>query len=118
MSEFPRSFTKFTKEAYKLIQSSSGLADLVKEHLDVDPSELSAVTESLDPVERPNLQLALDHLVGDQDGSRGIGLPADVRHYPEFSIGSVLSSGFRGPAEPEPSAFDACPSMLTRRCPA
>jgi hypothetical protein len=67
------------------------------------------VTESLDPVERPNLQLALDHLVGDQEGSRVIGLPAEVRHYPEFSIGSVLSGGFRGPAEPTTPSFDALP---------
>jgi len=109
VSKFAQSFTEFTREAYKLIQSSSGFSDLAREHLGVDPAELPSVTERLDIVERPNLQLALDEIMSRAEGSRVVGLPAEIRHYPEFSVAAVVAGSFRGPAEPAPPSFDALP---------
>ena len=109
LRKFASAFAQLASEAYKLVNASSEIKDLVAEHLSVDPSELPVVVEKLPAVERPNLQLALDSLVDSRADSRVVGLPSELRHYGGFSVGALLAGTFRGPSDPTPVTFDEMP---------
>lgn len=117
LARFAEAFTTLAQEAHRLARGSKAFADLVEAHLGVDPSELPVVIDNLDPVERPNLQLALDVVAGRHDGTTVVGLPPELRHYHDFSIASMLSGTFRGPSEPVPPSFDALPVDVDRTLP-
>lgn len=76
------------------------LRRLVTEHLGRDPTELPVYTTRFHISEQANLQLAVDALLSDAPGWRLLGLPGELRHFPEFSLASILAGRFHGPAEP------------------
>lgn len=83
----------------------SPLRDLVREHLGVDPAGLPLLAERFATVEHPNLQLALDSLLGADPAQSVVGLPTELRHYGGFSLAGVLGGRFHGPADPSPIEY-------------
>jgi cell division protease FtsH len=60
VEDFGALFERFLETVVQGRQRSSPLADLLAEHLEVDPSTLSVVVEPMTAAQRPNLQVALD----------------------------------------------------------
>ena len=115
---FARSFAEFLERFRELLPDQSGtLRRLATEHLGVDPAELPSFTERFDPSEHPNLQLALDALLADADDRRLFGLPAELHHYGDFSLASILGGRFHGPAEPCAPQFVHAPIDVGRTLP-
>ena len=93
------------------------LPRLVAEHLGRDPAGLPVLAEQFAMLEHPNLQLALDALLASGDGQSVVGLPSEVRHFGEFSLGSVLAGRFHGPADPSPIEYVNLPVDAGRSLP-
>ena len=70
------------------------------EHLAADPAGLPSFTERFHASEHANLQLAIDALLVDAAAWKLLGLPAELHHYGEFSLASLLGGRFHGPTEP------------------
>ena len=117
LSRFAQAFSELVGEARNMVRSESGFVGIVADHLGVAPSELPAVVETLDMVERPNLQLALNAMMENDDRSRVVGLSQEVGRYQDFSIASLLTGAFRGPGEPVPPVFDALPIDVDKTLP-
>ena len=90
---------------------------LVTEHLGEDPSELPTYTEQFHVSEHANLQLALDALLADVSEWRLLGLPAELQHYGEFSLASMLGGRFHGSTEPCAPEFVNVPVDVDRTLP-
>lgn len=115
---FARSFEAFLERFREALPpQSSTLRRLAGDHLGVDPSELPSYTERLDPSEHANLQLALDALLAGQEGWSLLGLPAELHHFGEFSLASILGGRFRGPSEPCAPEFVRVPVDVDRTHP-
>jgi MoxR-like ATPase len=100
-ARFARSFQTFLDRFRESLPPSGGtLRRLVTDHLGRDPAELPVFTARFHASEQANLQLALDALVAESPGWRLLGLPAELRHYPQFSLASLLAGRFYGPTEP------------------
>ena len=93
------------------------LRALVMAHLGRDPAGLPVLAEQFAVLEHPNLQLALDTLLAAGEGQSVIGLPSEVRHYGDFSLGGVLAGRFHGPAEPAPIEYVNLPVDVDRSLP-
>ncbi len=112
---FAQSFADFLDRFRELLPDRAGtLRQLATEHLGVDPAELPSFTERFDPSEQPNLQLALDALLTDTASWRLLGLPAELHHYGDFSLASILGGRFHGPAEPCAPEFVQVPIDVDR----
>lgn len=115
---FARSFEAFLDRFREALPPpSSTLRHLVADHLGVDPSGLPSYTERLDPSEHANLQLALDALLSPLSGWSLIGLPAELHHFSDFSLASILGGRFHGPAEPCAPEFVRVPVDVDRTHP-
>lgn len=89
---FAQDFRAFLAEIHRLAPAiDSPLRDRAVEHLGVEPEGLPTLTERFEMSDRPNLQLAIDALVGDRPDCEIVGLPAEARHYQGFSLGSLLA---------------------------
>lgn len=77
--------------------SDDQVGNAIREHLGTeDLLELPILTEPLENWDLPNLQLAIDDLLGPISDSHAIiGLPADVRHYGDMSIPLLLHERFK-----------------------
>ncbi|MGI9605317.1 MAG: AAA family ATPase [Acidimicrobiales bacterium] len=109
LERFARSFSELATFAHRLVPQTSEIAELATRHLGTDPATIPAVSVMIPPVERPNLQLALDRLVADDPASTVIGISPELRHFSEFSISALLAGRFRGPGEPVPPVYDQLP---------
>lgn len=115
---FARSFEAFLERFREALPArSSTLRRLATDHLGVDPSGLPSYTERLDVSEHANLQLALDALLSAQDGWSLLGLPAELHHFGDFSLASILGGRFHGPSEPCAPEFVRVPVDVDRTHP-
>ncbi|MGH9289582.1 MAG: AAA family ATPase [Acidimicrobiales bacterium] len=115
---FARSFEVFLERFREALPPpSSTLRRRAAEHLGVDPSGLPSYTERLDPSEHANLQLALDSLLSGQDDWSLLGLPAELHHFGDFSLASILGGRFHGPSEPCAPEFVRVPVDVDRTHP-
>ena len=115
---FARSFEVFLERFREALPPrSSTLRHLAGEHLGMDPSGLPSYTERLDASEHANLQLALDALLADQEGWSLLGLPAELHHFGDFSLASILAGRFHGPSEPCAPEFVRVPVDVDRTHP-
>ena len=65
---FVDAFVDLLDQVGELRQPAEGkVSELIVEHLGVDPSTIAPVGQRLPRVERPNLQLAMDYLMADDD---------------------------------------------------
>ncbi len=115
---FARSFETFLERFREALPPpSSTLRRLAEEHLGVDPSGLPSYTERLDPSEHANLQLAFDALLSGRDDWTLLGLPAELHHFGDFSLASILGGRFHGPSEPCAPQFVRVPVDVDRTLP-
>lgn len=115
---FARSFEAFLERFREALPPRSlTLRRLATDHLGVDPSGLPSFTERLDASEHANLQLALDALLSSQDGWSLLGLPAELHHFGDFSLASILGGRFHGPSEPCAPEFVRVPVDVDRTHP-
>lgn len=100
-ARFARAFEDFLERFREVLPDrTTTLRRLVSDHLGVDPAGLPSFTERFDTSEHANLQLAIDALLVDAPGWTLLGLPAELHHFGEFSLASILAGRFHGPAEP------------------
>ena len=106
-SEFAREFLRFMQAMSALAPPErQPIRDLVVAHLGRDPSGLPSVTETLNPSEHPNLQLALETMSSEAGDWQVVGLPGELRHYGGFSLVGLVAGRIHGPgAEPSPVEF-------------
>jgi hypothetical protein len=117
-ARFARAFETFlARYVEALPPQTSTLRQLVIEHLGVDPSELPTLTERFHASEHANLQLAFDALVADVPEWRLLGLPAELQHYGQFSLASIVGGRFHGPTEPCAPEFVNVPVDVDRTLP-
>lgn len=115
---FARSFEAFLERFREALPPrSSTLRRLATDHLGVDPSGLPSFTERLDASEHANLQLALDAFLSSQNGWSLLGLPAELHHFGDFSLASILGGRFHGPSEPCAPEFVRVPVDVDRTHP-
>lgn len=115
---FARSFEAFLERFREALPpTSSTLRRLAADHLGTDPSGLPSYTERLDASEHANLQLALDAFLSEQQDWSLLGLPAELHHFGDFSLASLLGGRFHGPAEPCAPEFVRVPIDVDRTLP-
>ena len=106
VDRFAEQFQRFLEAmAQARRPKESPLRALVRDHLGLDPAGLPIISERFATVEHPNLQLALDALLGDGEGQSVVGLPTELRHHHSFSLAGALGGRFFGPAEPSPIEY-------------
>ncbi len=107
---FALRFAELAGQAHQLLMAGDGatISERVLAHLGVDNDEVVITGQTLPVVERPNLQLAIDDLVGNQ--GELLGLPAELAHYGGFSVASLVGDTFRGPSHPAPPVTDEVPA--------
>ena len=117
-ARFAQAFARFLDRFREALPPPRNtLRRLVTEHLGEDPSELPTYTEQFHVSEHANLQLALDALLGDVSEWRLLGLPAELQHYGEFSLASMLGGRFHGSTEPCAPEFVNVPVDVDRTLP-
>ena len=120
LRRFAATFTQFLENIQRIRPPERGgqLRDRVMEHLGVDPADLAPVGQELPPVERPNLQLAMDHLMADDPAADCLGMSPELHHWGEFSFSAVLGGRFRGPTDVMPPSYHELPvgTDETLRC--
>ncbi len=119
LRRFVEVFVALGEHIRSLAGSAEGdLQTVVAEHMGVDSAELPSVGQKLPPVERPNLQLALDHLLADQPQSQVIGISPELSNYGNFSLAALISGRFHGPAGIVPLAHEDVPTGVdeSMRC--
>ncbi len=116
---FARNFQYIADNLRRLqAPEESEVRDLVAEHVGSEPADLIPVGEDVPSVDKPNFQLAMDRLVGDDPDSTIIGLSPEVSHFSEFSFSALLAGRFYGPGRPQPPVYRAHPVApnKTLRC--
>jgi hypothetical protein len=117
-ARFARAFDTFLNRFRELLpERSSILRRMVTDHLAEDPATLPTFTERLHVSDHANLQLAIDALVADLPEWRVLGLPAELRHFSEFSLASILAGRFHGPIEPCAPEYVNVPIDVDRSLP-
>jgi hypothetical protein len=118
LEAFGRAFQAFMQHVNELVPShESKVRRLAEAHLGVEPAGLPSMSERFDPSEHPNLQLALDALAAEDDAWQTFGLPTELEHYGDFSLASMLSGRFHGPAAPCPPEYVNRPIDVDRTLP-
>jgi len=116
---FIKSFLQLQEEIHRLRPPAGDtLREMVMNHLGADPARIAPVGQQLPLVERPNLQLAMNHLMASDDAASLIGLSPEIGHYGEFSFSALLAGRFHGPGDPVPPVYDDHPVDVnkTLRC--
>lgn len=115
---FARAYQRLAESAWQLVGHRQAIADMAKAHLGVDAALVATVGELLEPVDRPNQQLAIDELLADAGAHEVIGISPELTHYGGFSLQALLAGRFQGPSEPLPPAYDDIPIDVDRtlRC--
>lgn len=117
-ARFARAFDTFLNRFRELLpERSSTLRRLVTGHLGEDPAGLPTFTERLAASDHANLQLAIDALLADLSEWRVLGLPAELHHFSEFSLASILAGRFHGPIEPCAPEYVNVPTDVDRSLP-
>ncbi|MDH4277886.1 MAG: ATP-binding protein [Acidimicrobiia bacterium] len=119
LRRFTATFTRFMQEIHLLQPPDGGEArERVMAHLCVDPSDVAPVGQEMPPVDRPNLQLAMEHLMADDPDADCLGLSPELQHYPGFSFSALLAGRFRGPGDVIPPSYQEFPvgRERTLRC--
>ena len=98
---FARAFEAFLRRFNEALPPSNDeLRRVVTSHLGQDPGGLPTLAERFPVSEHPNVQLAFDALLSDVTDWQLVGLPAELQHYGEFSLASIVSGRFRGQTDP------------------
>jgi hypothetical protein len=101
-AEFARDFHEFVKGINRLVPPrASPVRELLSEHFGRAPDDLPVVSESLEPAEHPNQQLALEELI-ETDGWRVVGLSLGLRQYGSFSLGALATDRMADWGYPSP----------------
>ncbi len=106
---FARSFERISGAVHRLVgpeDHDTTVDRIVGEFVGVDPATLPSVGEDLSPVERPNLQLALDDLTGQNPDHRLVGLSPEIVNYGGFSLSAVLAGRFHGESRVVPPVYE------------
>lgn len=107
---FAGQFLRFLEAMHELRPpGDQTLGRMVGDHLGVNPQDVAPVGQNLPAVERPNLQLAMDHIMAEQPDAKLIGLSPQLIHWGEFSFAMLLGGRFRGPSEPMSPSYDEHP---------
>lgn len=93
-----RALTDLAGMADRALPQSSLTARL-QAHLGVTGAAVPNTSASFAPIERANVQIALDHLEAGAAHWEVIGLQADISHFGGASLVGMVSGGFRGPGE-------------------
>jgi hypothetical protein len=118
IARFARSFEAFLDRFREALpERSTTLRRFAADHLGVDPAGLPSFTERLDASEHANVQLALDALLSTGTDWSLLGLPAELHHYGDFSLASILGGRFHGPSEPCAPEFVRVPIDVDRTLP-
>jgi len=100
-ARFARAFETFLHRFNEALPPERNeLRRMVAGHLGQDPAGLPTLTERLAASEHANVQLAFDALLADRTDWQLVGLPAELQHYGEFSLASILSGRFHGRTDP------------------
>ncbi len=116
---FLREFRRVSELASELSRDGErSVAAEVSAHLGVDAGDVPLVGEDIAPVDRVNLQLALDELTRDQPDHVVLGLSPELAHYGGFSVSALLGGRFHGPAGVVPPSYEELPAGVDRsvRC--
>lgn len=107
---FAQRFSELAAQAHQLLTAGDGatISERVLAHLGVADDDVVITGQTLPVVERPNLQLAIDDLVGTE--GQLLGLPAELAHYGGFSVATLIGGTFRGPSHPAPPITDEIPA--------
>ena len=93
VAEFGMLFQRFmeaTVEAVPLTESPLG--ERLRQHLGAGDSDLPVIAEDFEPFDHPNLQVALDFILSSPDYRVEIvGLNAQMRFFPGFSLATILA---------------------------
>ncbi|MEO1064912.1 MAG: AAA family ATPase [Actinomycetota bacterium] len=120
LRRFLTGFQQVAEAAAQSVHDGEGvrIAEAVSAHLGVDAGDLPLVGENVAPVDRVNLQLALDALVADQPDHVVLGLSPELAHFSSFSASALLGGRFHGPATAVPLSFEELPAGVDRtvRC--
>lgn len=101
-------FAKALRQVLEMVAAVPQHSDLVaqiEQHLGSDPRQLPVVSEDFEPLDHPNVQLAIDRLIAGPGGSaRLLGFSADHKRMMAFSLTDLLGRGnaFAGPPREGP----------------
>ncbi len=110
LRRFVATYHRFMQEIHRIGPPEGGqVRDRVVDHLGVDPADVAPVGQELPAVERPNFQLAMDHLLADDPGAECLGLSPELHHWGAFSFSALLSGRFRGPGDIIPPSYQEHP---------
>ena len=116
-AEFAAQFQQFLASFGRLIPAQENeLQERVRAHLGVDPSDLSSLTEQLDPSEHPNVQLAFNAL-SEARPWEVIGLPGDARNFGGFSLVTLIGGRFAGNIAATPVEYVNVPIAVDETLP-
>lgn len=105
---FARRFAELAKRAHELLPHSNdaSISDAILGHLGISAEALSTLGQNLPQVERPNVQLAVDEILGLGGQIQVLGLPPDISHFGGFSLPALVHGSFRGPTHAVPPVLD------------
>ncbi len=110
VARFAATFTRFMEELHLLRPAVEGeVRERVMAHLGHDPADVAPVGQELPPVDRPNVQLAMDNLMAGDPDADCLGLSPELNHYPAFSFSALLAGRFRGPSDVIPPSYQEYP---------
>jgi len=94
-AQFSAAFLGFLEAVQRNLPAAGPvLLDRIRRHLGTEDTSLPVITETFDPYEHPNIQVALDDYIAEVDPSAAlVGIAGEQKQYVASALSSIMGQG-------------------------